>query len=569
MKNIKEINESEFQFIDNKYDCIILNTNFHIEDLNNLDIIDENNDYIKESIKLVNKCCNLLENGGLFFIYGLPKYLPFLGNFLNNNLFNGYHFLFKYWIALEYCPKMVHQPLRNSHFGLLMYLKTKLKKSPTPFRLNTKTVRVPYSSCPSCGEITKDWGGKKHLLNPLGAAISDVWSYPEIHIKDHNKIPLKVKKRIFNLMDKSKNKMIVMYQDSETQLSLPKKNTKKAINKPWPRELINKVIKADSIKLMNDLYKDFPNGLFDLVFADPPYNLEKNYSRYDDEINEKNYIRWCNEWLEGMNNILKPGGALLVVNLPKWAIYHSVFLSKFMHFRHWIVWDALSTPAGKFLPAHYALLYFTKPGKDPKSNFAKLKFIDNRKYCLRSSCIKKRKLIGDDDKEILSDVWRDIHRIKHKKDRDRHPCQLPINLMKRIIELFTDEGDLIYDPFGGTGTTAIAAKITKRNFIISDIDEHYVQVARDNVYNIKSDIFGQFEYKRESVSNKKNENIISKKLVETSYLNLCFKEQRVLSLDEVKQIDKGIYFLLKNYTGSFRKLENICMRKFETNSLFK
>ena len=75
---------------------------------------------------------------------------------------------------------------------------------------------------------------------------------------------------------------------------------------------------------------------------------------------------------------------------------------------------------------------------------------------------------------LVSDVWTDIHRIKHNKYRDTHPCQLPIHLLERIILMTSDEGDIILDPFSGTGTTAIAAKRLGRQYIGFDIDKNYV-----------------------------------------------------------------------------------------------
>lgn len=79
---------------------------------------------------------------------------------------------------------------------------------------------------------------------------------------------------------------------------------------------------------------------------------------------------------------------------------------------------------------------------------------------------------------LVSDVWTDIHRIKHNKFRDEHPCQLPIHLLERIILMSTDEGDIVLDPFNGTGTTAIAAKRLGRQFIGFDLDAQYVEITK-------------------------------------------------------------------------------------------
>jgi len=77
---------------------------------------------------------------------------------------------------------------------------------------------------------------------------------------------------------------------------------------------------------------------------------------------------------------------------------------------------------------------------------------------------------------LVSDVWTDIHRIRHKKRRDEHPCQLPIHLLERLLLMSSDERDIVLDPFVGTGTTAIAAKKLGRKFIGIDIDPKYVEI---------------------------------------------------------------------------------------------
>lgn len=78
---------------------------------------------------------------------------------------------------------------------------------------------------------------------------------------------------------------------------------------------------------------------------------------------------------------------------------------------------------------------------------------------------------------MVSDVWTDIHRIKHDKYRDEHPCQLPVHLLERVILMSTDENDIVLDPFVGTGTTAIAAKRVGRRYIGFDIDPAYVDTS--------------------------------------------------------------------------------------------
>jgi len=84
-------------------------------------------------------------------------------------------------------------------------------------------------------------------------------------------------------------------------------------------------------------------------------------------------------------------------------------------------------------------------------------------------------------------VWTDIHRIKHNKYRDKHPCQLPLHLLERIVLMATDAGDIVLDPFMGTGTTALAAKRLGRQYIGFDLDENYVQLTKDHLAQESAD----------------------------------------------------------------------------------
>jgi len=310
-----------------------------------------------------------------------------------------------------------------------------------------------------------------------------------------------------------------------------------------------------------------------LVFADPPYNLEKGYRHYKDSLSDRKYIEWSYKWLDLMAKIVKPGGALFVLNLPKYCVHYAHFLNKEMHFRHWIVWDSMSTPAGKIMPAHYALLYYTKPGgvitfnysSKNASNSGILSPLDTDCYCLRRNCIKKRKMLGDNDKTELDDVWWDIHRIKHKKYRDQHPCQLPMRLMERIVELTTDPGDIVFDPFCGAGTTAIVAKMTGRHFVTIDIDKKYVDIAKKNLRMMQPTLAGNYYLPRKNRKYKRTR--ITKKEVEVDYIELCKDQGRVIELEEVAKLDPILSEKITSFYKDFKRLRKIAHRRLEIQGL--
>ena len=183
-----------------------------------------------------------------------------------------------------------------------------------------------------------------------------------------------------------------------------------------------------------------------------------------------------------MVRITKPTGSIFVHNIPKWLTYYAGFLNEVAHFKHWIAWDAPTAPMGKSLqPSHYGILYYVKDLK--KAKFYEIRYPHKRcrkcNYLLKDYGGKKASLhpFGP----LVSDVWTDIHRIKHNKYRDEHPCQLPIHLLERIILMSTDENDIVLDPFVGTGTSVIAAKRLGRQFIGIDIDEKHVNITRNKL----------------------------------------------------------------------------------------
>jgi site-specific DNA-methyltransferase (adenine-specific) len=180
-----------------------------------------------------------------------------------------------------------------------------------------------------------------------------------------------------------------------------------------------------------------------------------------------------------MVRVTKPSGSILLHNIPKWLTYYAAFLNRVADFKHWIAWDAPTAPMGTSLqPSHYGILFYAKAAKENK--FYEIRHPHKRcrkcGYLLKDYGGKKAGLhpFGP----LVSDVWTDIHRIKHNKYRDEHPCQLPVHLLERLILMTTDETDIILDPFIGTGTTAIAAKRLGRSYIGFDIDKNYTEIAQ-------------------------------------------------------------------------------------------
>ena len=238
---------------------------------------------------------------------------------------------------------------------------------------------------------------------------------------------------------------------------------------------INKIIHGDCIEVM----KGIPSNSIDVTFADPPFNLKKKYGTYKDEKDTDDYLLWCRQWILEMVRITKPSGSIFVHNIPKWLLYYAGFLNEVADFRHWIAWDAPTSPMGKTLqPAHYGILFYAKNQKENK--FYEIRYPHKR--CRKCGYLLKdyggKKKILHPFGPLVSDNWSDIHRIRHNKHRDPHPCQLPVHLLERLILMSTDEGDIVLDPFMGTGTTAVAAARLGRRVIGIDLDPQYVEITQ-------------------------------------------------------------------------------------------
>jgi len=230
-----------------------------------------------------------------------------------------------------------------------------------------------------------------------------------------------------------------------------------------------------------ELFRDVPDNTFDMSFADPPFNLKKDYAEYDDKLKEGKYLEWCEQWIKEMVRVTKPTGTILIHNIPKWLISYADILNKSeCIFRHWIVWDASSGPMGQSLqPNHYGILYYVR-----SDQFKVYPLRTPNKRCRLKSCGAIAKDWGGKKHNIhpfgslLGDVWSDIHRWKHTPKTDQfHPCYLPVHLLERLVLMCTDEGDSVFDCFAGTGTTLLAAKRLGRKYFGMELSQKYIDFA--------------------------------------------------------------------------------------------
>jgi site-specific DNA-methyltransferase (adenine-specific) len=148
----------------------------------------------------------------------------------------------------------------------------------------------------------------------------------------------------------------------------------KAVEIWQPRGIVAEEIESKCIygtKLgvlyQGDCFKILPyirNESIDTVFADPPFNLSKEYGvNVNDNLPDKEYVNWCKAWIEHCVRVLKQGGSFFIYNIPKWNIILGNYLNECgLNFRHWIAINIkLSLPIpGRLYPSHYSLLYYSK-----------------------------------------------------------------------------------------------------------------------------------------------------------------------------------------------------------------
>lgn len=220
-----------------------------------------------------------------------------------------------------------------------------------------------------------------------------------------------------------------------------------------------------------EFLKSLRSGIADIIFLDPPFNLGKKYGTSDQEedlLAEGEYEKFVRSILRASIDILKPGGALYIYHLPRWALRFGGFLEQELVFRHWIAIAMKDGFArGDYLyPAHYALLYFTK-GEPQTFQRPKIPAATCR------HCGKYIKDYGGYKKYIedginLSDVWEDLSPVRHPSKKNRPSNELPLEIPQRVVQISGKEEGVLVDPFVGSGTSVVAAVSQGMQFLACD-----------------------------------------------------------------------------------------------------
>ncbi|MCX7880075.1 MAG: site-specific DNA-methyltransferase [Ignavibacteria bacterium] len=237
---------------------------------------------------------------------------------------------------------------------------------------------------------------------------------------------------------------------------------------------LNKVYLGDCIEVM----KSFPDQTVDLVFADPPFNIGIRYDLHNDKMPYYEYYNWSEKWIKEAYRLLKTNGSIYVAIGDEFAAEINIILKKTgFYYRNWIIWYYTfgQNQRKKFSRAHTHILFFTKSNSNYIFNDKLIRIPSARQLKYND---KRAHPMG----KVPDDVWFFPRVCGTFKERIAgHPCQMPEELLELIIKTSSNEGDLVLDPFGGTGTTAYVAKKLNRNFVTIEISKKYYQIILDRL----------------------------------------------------------------------------------------
>jgi DNA modification methylase len=234
-----------------------------------------------------------------------------------------------------------------------------------------------------------------------------------------------------------------------------------------------------------------PDGSVDLVTADSPYNIGMRYDHYDDRRPQDEFMGWTENWLRQVVRILNDTGSLYIFAPDEWVSDVDVLCRRVLglHRRSWVVWFYTFGVANQknFSRSHTHILYFTKSKTDFTFNddavrvpsARSLVYADRRQNPKGKLPDNTWALLREDLEPYMTpdkDTWLVSRVCGTYKERQKHSSnQVPLPIMERIVLASSNRGDLVLDPFVGTGTTAVACVKHGRRFTGWDISETCVR----------------------------------------------------------------------------------------------
>ena len=246
--------------------------------------------------------------------------------------------------------------------------------------------------------------------------------------------------------------------------------------------LVNRVTEGDCIEGMQRL----PDGCVNLIIADPPYNLDKDFGIWKEKNHRSTWLSWSKAWLDECNRVLAPGGNIFVYGIHNHICWIQCYLFELeLTYRRQIIWyyeNGFSGFNERSLAAHYEpLLWFSKgdnyvynPIREPYKSAERLKHKITKNG---------KTWVPHPDGRLAGDIW-NFPTLAGRRFRDekvKHPTQKPLSISERIVKHFSNDGQLILIPFGGSGTECLAAKMYGRDFISFELNSDYIQITNSRI----------------------------------------------------------------------------------------
>jgi DNA modification methylase len=259
----------------------------------------------------------------------------------------------------------------------------------------------------------------------------------------------------------------------------------------------NRIIHGDCLAEMREL----PAGCVDLAFADPPFNIGYHYDTYRDNRQDADYLAWTDAWLAEVVRVLSPTGSFFLAIGDEYAAQLKVRLDALpLHFRNWIIWHYTFGVhcQKKFSRSHAHIFYYTKSDKSFTFNADSVRVPSARQTTYNDRRAHAKGKLPDDtwvlrpqeDDRFFDpgeDTWYFSRVCGTFKERGDHPCQMPESVLERIIRVASNPGDLVFDPFGGSGTTPAVAKRLGRRYLAVEMSTDYARAIESRLAAIVTD----------------------------------------------------------------------------------
>lgn len=262
--------------------------------------------------------------------------------------------------------------------------------------------------------------------------------------------------------------------------------------------MICNIVRNDCV----DYLMAYNDRSIDLTFLDPPFNQSKDYRNHNDNMSPEEYWGWMSSVCALVYSKSSDGAAIYFMQREKNAHFViNTLETTGWTYQNLIVWKKKTSavPSNIRFGKHYQIIVFATKGKTPKV-FNKLRIdpplLETEKYRRPNGMYVTD--IWDDIRELTSGYFAGDEPLRDNTGERIHKQQSPVHLLTRIILSSTNPGDLVFDPFAGTGTTLVVAKQLMRNSIGIEIDPINYQFVEERITTIRDsdDISGLVHYYR-------------------------------------------------------------------------